>query len=641
MTATVSLRKRPSFAPAPVLTDVLTFVLAVVIAFCAFPVKTTFAAPPPQGAAATASSDQAINADPDRTLAAMRDELERSRQRLELKIPDRNDPAQPSFIQYRILDLEVRSIVAQYGALIASQTGRNRLMSVDVRVGDYNLDSSNFISEEGFSGFLGSTGTVGIDRDYDSLRQDLWLATDQAFKAAVENFSKKQAFVSRLANAPSIPDFSPAPPLVSVEALRPPDWSGRNWEQEAKTVSASLRAFPQLYNSRVNYSLIYATTYLLNSEGTRIRSTRSLAAVEASLETESDDGMPLHNYVAIYRSRPADLPSADLVVKDVERAGQQLIALRAAPPAADYDGPILFEPRAAASLLAQVLGPSLSGARGPLAVQSAYDQLMDRLGGRSEWTGKLGTRVFPASVSLVDDPTIKNFAGQELMGSYAVDDEGVRAGRAQVVENGILKDFLMSRRPGPDRDRSNGHGRAAFLGDPRPMIGNLFFTASDGVPAAQLKTKFMDACKQNGNQWCLIVREMDNPVLGITDQNALSETVMGAASGAATGDRLPLLVYRVDAATGQERLIRGARLSGLTLRSLRSIAGIGSDGAVFNFTQSQQTGFAGTPLAAYGSANSGAPASVIAPSLLFEDMEVRGARGEPQRLPLVPPPPMN
>jgi predicted Zn-dependent protease len=116
---------------------------------------------------------------------------------------------------------------------------------------------------------------------------------------------------------------------------------------------------------------------------------------------------------------------------------------------------------------------------------------------------------------------------------------------------------------------------------------------------------------------------------------------MGAASGAATGDRLPLLVYRVNVDDGRETLIRGARLSGLTLRAMRNVAGVGSDATPFNFTQSQQTGFSGTALAAFGSADSGVPATVIAPSLLFDDVEVHGARGEPQRLPLVPPPPMN
>ncbi len=179
------------------------------------------ASPAAATAAPTAAQPaQAAADDSDKTLAAMQDELDRSRTRLELTISGTNEPARPYFIQYRILDLDVRTIVAEFGALISSTSGRNRIMSVDVRVGNYNLDSSNFITDEGFSGFLGSTGTVGIDRDYDSLRQDLWLATDQAFKAAVENYSKKQAFMSRLAKAPSIPDFSPADPTVSVEPLR-------------------------------------------------------------------------------------------------------------------------------------------------------------------------------------------------------------------------------------------------------------------------------------------------------------------------------------------------------------------------------------------------------------------------------------
>ncbi|HEV7967397.1 MAG TPA: metallopeptidase TldD-related protein [Candidatus Acidoferrales bacterium] len=598
------------------------------------------AAPARHPTTAFAQPQQTAAADSDHTLAAMQDELDRARTRLELTIPGTNEPARPYFIQYRVLDLDVRTIVAEFGALVTSTAGRNRIMSVDVRVGNDNLDSSNFITDEGFSGFLGSTGTIGIDRDYDSLRQDLWLATDQAFKAAVENYSKKQAFMSRLAKAPSIPDFSPATPTVSVEPLHESDWTTRNWEQEARTVSAVLRQFPQLYSSRVTYHLIYTTSYLLNSDGTKIRVNHSLAAIEASLETESDDGMALHNYYAVYRHRPDQLPAVDAVKKDLETAGEQLITLRVSPPAADYDGPVLFEAPAAGSLLAQMLGPSLSGARGPLAMQSAFDQLMDRLGGRSEWTGKLGSRVLPGPVSLLDDPTAKQFQGRDLLGTYDVDEEGVKAERVELVNSGLLLNFLMSRRPGPDLDHSNGHGRAAYLGDPRPMASNLFFTSSSAISPDELKKKFMDDCKQNGNKWCIIVRAMDNPVLGVREQEDLSDIVMGAASGAATGDRLPLLVYRVDVADGRESLIRGARLAGLTLRAVRNIAAVGNDEAAFDFMQSQQAGFAGTALAAFGSADSGVPSTVIAPSLLLDDVEVHGARGEPERLPLVPPPPI-
>jgi len=612
--------------------------IATLFVMSAWPVA---AAPPRHPAATLAQPQQAAAADSDHTLAAMQDELNRARTRLELTIPGTNEPARPYFIQYRVLDLDVRTIVAEFGALVSSTSGRNRIMSVDVRVGDDNLDSSNFITDEGFTGFLGSTGTVGIDRDYDSLRQDLWLASDQAFKAAVENYSKKQAFMSRLAKAPSIPDFSPATPTVSVDPLQASDWTTRNWEQEARTVSAALRQFPQLYSSRVTYHLIYTTSYLLNSDGTKIRANHSLAAIEASLGTESDDGMALHNFYAVYRHRPDQLPAADDVRKDLEKAGEQLITLRVSPPAADYDGPVLFEAPAAGSLLAQMLGPSLSGARGPLAMQSAFDQLMDRLGGRSEWTGKLGSRVLPGTVSLLDDPTAKQFQGRDLLGTYDEDQEGVKGQRVELATNGLLLNFLMSRRPGPDLDHSNGHGRAAYLGDPRPMASNLFFTSSDGISPDEMKKKFMDACKQNGNKWCIIVRAMDNPVLGVREQEDLSDIVMGAASGAAMGERLPLLVYRVDVADGRESLIRGARLTGLTLRAVRNISAIGNDATAFDFMQSQQAGFAGTALAAFGSADSGVPTTIVAPSLLLDDVEVHGARGEPERLPLVPPPPIN
>jgi TldD protein len=631
------LKKSAMKIPTPHFSPAIAAVAALSLAF----VGAAYAAPPRRPAATLAEPQKAAAADSDKTLAAMQDELDRARTRLELTIPGTNEPARPYYVQYRVLDLDVRTIVAEFGALVSSTHGRNRIMSVDVRVGNNNLDSSNFITDEGFSGFLGSTGTVGIDRDYDSLRQDLWLASDQAFKAAVENYSKKQAFMSRLAKAPSIPDFSDVTPTVSIEPLVDSDWTTRNWEQEARTVSAALRQFPQLYSSRVAYHLIYTTSYLLNSDGTKIRTNRSLAAIEASLETESDDGMALHNYYAAYRHRPDQLPAADAVRKELEKAGEQLITLRVSPPAADYDGPVLFEAPAAGSLLAQMLGPSLSGARGPLAMQSAFDQLMDRLGGRSEWTGKLGSRVLPGTVSLLDDPTAKQFQGHDLLGTYDVDQEGAKAQRVELINNGLLLNFLMSRRPGPDLDHSNGHGRAAYLGDPHPMASNLYLSSSAGISPEDLKKKFMDACKQNGNKWCILVREMDNPVLGVREQGDLSDIVMGAASGAATGDRLPLLVYRVDLADGRESLIRGARLTGLTLRAIRNIAAVGNDATAFDFMQSQQAGFAGTALAAFGSADSGVPSTVIAPSMLLDDVEVRGARGEPERLPLVPPPPIN
>jgi hypothetical protein len=578
--------------------------------------------------------------DNDHTLQAMRDEMTRAKTRLELKIPGTDQPVRPYYLEYRLLDLDVRQVVAQFGTILSSTRSRNRFMDVEARVGSYKLDSSNFVSDDGFRGFIGPTGSVGIDRDYDSLRQDLWIATDQAFKEAVETYSRKQAYLSSLARQSDIDDFAKVEPVHLIEPLAAPDWTNRDWDREARETSAALRAFPQIYESRVTYYLVYATEYLMTSEGTEIRQNRSNSAIEAGLNALADDGVPLNHFYATYARTPADLPGVDAVRKSLNVTGSELMALRAAPMAQDYTGPVLFEARAAAPLLAQVLGPAVNGARPPVSFTPVMEQMLSGLGGKSDWVGRLGARVFPQSVTLVDDPGAKELNGVLLLGRYAVDEEGVRAQKVTLVENGNVKNELMSRRPGPDSDQSNGHGRAAFLNDAKPTMSNVVFSSTDTLAPADLKKKFLDACRAEKQSYCLIVREMDNPALSLLHQEDFSELLASFQGGAGTGDRLPLVVFRVYPDTGREEMIRGSRIIGLNTRALRNLAGIGSDNFVYNYMESQITGFSGTALGAFGSAQGGIPASMVAPSLLFGELEVRGARGEAKRLPLLPPPPM-
>ena len=324
----------------------------------------------------------------DQTLHAMHDEMERSRTRLQIEGVDK-----PYYVEYRLLDLDVKTITSSFGSLIASNTNRNRFMSIDVRIGDYHLDSSNFITEDGFQGFLGTTGEVGIDRDYNSLRQDLWLSTDQAYKQAATQLSLKQAFLRSLTKPPEIDDFSQATPLVQVDPRPEVNWTTRKWEDEARVASAVLKNYPELNGARVNYYMAYVTYYLMNSEGTTIRTSRSIGAVEAAMDSQADDGMPLHNFYSLYVASPQDMPSPDLLAKSIAKAAEDLVALRKAPIAPDYTGPVLFDAPAAGSLLAQALSPSLSGARPPLSMLPAFDEMMERMGGRSEWSGRVGTRV--------------------------------------------------------------------------------------------------------------------------------------------------------------------------------------------------------------------------------------------------------
>lgn len=571
----------------------------------------------------------------DLTLHAMHDEMARARDRLVLPGADK-----PFYIQYRLLDVHIRSISASFGALLSDTVSKARLMSVDVRVGNYHLDSSNFLSDDGFRGFLGSTGQVGIDRDYNSLRQDLWLATDQAYKAALTQMSLKQAFLRSLTKPPEIDDFSQVTPLVKIEPRIEADWTSRKWDDEIRSASAALANFPNLKGSRIHYYLIYETAYLMTSEGTTIRTSHSLAAIEAAMDTDASDGMPLHNFYAVYAATPAGLPDASTVSQALTQRATNLMAVRSAPLVPDYTGPVLFDPKAAGSLLAQILEPSLSGARPPLSATEDYDSFMQRFGGRNEWTDRVGQRVLPPTVSLVDDPTLSSFQGQPLLGNYAIDAEGVTAQRVSIVEDGMLRNLLMSRRPGPTFEVSNGHARSAMLTDPQPLSSNLFFQASNEISPDDLRKKFLSTCKDDGLPWCLEVKRMDDPALSSLNQQDFSDYVGELGGDIATGARVPLLLYRVYVSDGHEEPVRGGVLEGLNIRSLRDVLGVGNDPAIYDYMQNPQDGLAGTALGSFGSAqgDSGIPSSIVAPSLLLDEIDVRGFHGEPRRLPLVPAP---
>jgi TldD protein len=599
-------------------------------AFAAHAKRAVASAPAPANPQPQASQQAA---DDDQTLRAMHDEMERNRARLQLPGVEK-----PFYLEYRLLDVDVRAITASFGNLVSSTTTRNRFMSVDARIGDYHLDSSNFISEDGFQGFLGSTGEVGVDHDYNSLRQDLWLATDQAYKEAATQMSLKQAFLRSLTKPPEIDDFSQERAIVKIEPRELPDWTSRKWEDEARAASAALKSFPQLYGTRVNYYFVYTTYYLMNSEGSELRTSKKLAAVEAAFDTQAGDGMPLHNYYAIYVAKPGDIPDPATISKGLTQAGSELMQLRSAPLVPDYTGPVLFDASASGSVLAQVMAASLSGARPPLSMLGAFDQIMDRMGGRSEWTGRVNTRVLPTSVSLIDDPTLSDYQGHPLLGQYEIDDEGVKGQRVELVQNGVLKNLLMSRRPGPEFQASNGHARSAMLSDTKPLASNLIFQSSDASNAADLRKKFVDACRQDGHEWCIEVKRMDNPALSSISQQDFSDFLGSIAGGVASGERMPLLYYRVYVADGREELVRGGHIEGLSLRSIRNILAVGDDLAVYNYTQNPAAGFAGTALGSFGGIQGGIPSSIVAPSLLLEEVEIRGFHGEPRRLPLVPAP---
>jgi len=319
-----------------------------------------------------------------------------------------------------------------------------------------------------------------------------------------------------------------------------------------------------------------------------MRVSRTISAIESSIETQAPEGVPMHHFYSTYVTRPADLPSPAEVSRQLDARAKELMALRTADPMPAYSGPVLFEARAAAAVLAQMLGPSVIGSRAPLSMLPIVDQRTDWLGGRSEWSGRIGTRVLPTEASLVDDPSATDSQGRPLAGSYVVDDEGVPSQRVSIVEAGMLRNLDMSRRPGSDFAQSNGHGRNILLGDARAASSNLVFRSANGLSAADLKKKFLAACKDEGRQWCLLVREMDNPAVGISREDELRSEFQDIGAGASSGERVPLVVYKVNVADGNEELTRPGHLLGLNLRVLRDASGFGNDPATVSYAQSQE-----------------------------------------------------
>ena len=327
-------------------------------------------------------------AENDHTLQAMRDEMARAKSRLELAIPPSNQPVRPYYIEYRLLDMDIRQIVGEFGALVSATHTRTRVMDVGARVGNYKSTAP-----------ISSARTDSADSSGPPERSASTATTThfaRIYGSPPTRPSRKLSKVtpasrpiSAASRAPRTLTISRVQAIQHVDPLIDSDWSSRNWEQEARDTSAALRPFAQIYESRVTYYLVYLTEYLLTSEGTEVRTNHSFAAIEAGMNTLADDGMQVNHLYSSYAPRPADLPSVDAVRKAFNVAGSELMAMRAAPPASDYTGPVLFEPRAAAALLAQVLGPSLnrSSPSGRLSTGCGSTDEQPGSAQRLEWQG--------------------------------------------------------------------------------------------------------------------------------------------------------------------------------------------------------------------------------------------------------------
>ncbi len=555
---------------------------------------------------------------PDPVLGAMEDELKRSRT---LALPGLEPPY---FIEYTIDDVRSFAVSAMEGGVVSVRRRHVRVPDIKVRVGDYRFDNTNYVASDFPFGSRYDVSRFPLDDLYPALRRFLWLGTDSAYKSAVEAMSRKRAALKSLAAAERLDDFARAEPTVLLRELEPQSLDEEGWIARARELSAALAREAGLKHSTIELEAVESAHYYVNSEGSRARVPERMIFLRARALAQAADGMHVRDAAAFHASSYDGLPAPAALERGVAELARHTAALARAPVGELYSGPVLFEGVAAAQLFAEVLGGNLAPTRRPVIEPGRpaafpYSQL----------EGRQGARVLPEWMDAIDDPTRTEWRGRRLFGSYLVDREGVPPRPLAVIEQGVLKNFLLTRRPVRGWSGSNGRARLpGRFGHNTAAIGNLFVRAAETVPPAALRKRMAEICETRGKPYGIVVRKMDFPSSAST-QEIRRLLTGGRPSGQPVS--LPVLVYRVWP-DGREELVRGLRFRGLNARSLKDILAAGDDEHVFDYLNNT------APFALMGAGGYVAETSVVAPSVLIDDLELEPLEDEHPKLPLVPPP---
>ena len=525
-------------------------------------------------------------------LTTMQQELQRATKSLA-----KTDPA-PYYMSYAVTDTDETAVAASNGSVIYSASVDRRQADVMMRVGSVALDNTH--SQSRGSGI--TTGLLPLNDDTNAIARVLWQLTDREYEQASAAYLKvKTNNAVRSEEEDKSPDFSSEAPQdhLNLVPLHPPS-DQQIWEGRTRKLSAGFLKYPEVYTSYVSFNISADRSYLATSEGTALIRPGAIARLVIQAETRADDGMELMRVESFQAATASQLPSAAELAAKVDKIATDLKALRAAPAADPYAGPAMLSGRAAAVFFHEVLGHRLEGHR-----------QRDENEGQT-FTKKVNQLVLPAFLSVADDPTMKELNGVELAGHYDFDDEGVPAARVVAVENGVLKNFLMSRMPIKNFSTSNGHGRRQPGLMPTGRQGNLIVTSTNSVKDSELREKFVAEIKKQEKPYGLYFDDIQGGF-----------TLTGRASPQAF-QVIPVMVYRVYADGRPDELVRGVDIVGTPLLSLNNIVLTGDTLQVFNGICGAESGQV--------------PVAAAAPSMLFTEIEVQKRRRGSERPPILPPP---
>jgi hypothetical protein len=531
--------------------------------------------------AQTAPQPTRADAEKDPVLKAMLTELDRSKSQLQLK-----DFQKPFFIQYRIEEIRGFETRAEFGATSSSRHTHGRVARVTVLVGDYKTDSSGGQGD-------GALQLAALDDDPIALRSALWAATDQAYKGALAAYAQKQAALKQVETPPQADDFSKESPGISLAEPLKLNVDEQAWEAKVARDSGLYRTDATVKDSQRdvqlstgNFSARVTTTWLVTTEGAIVRKSAAGYDESINLGTQAADGMRLDLSTSSVGVTLKDLDTPEAFEKRVLKLIASLAGLRKAPVVEEeYHGPVLLSSSAGAYTINSLLVSGITATRPKMGTEARTN---------GPFASSYHARVLPDFIDVVDDPGLKSYNGKGLVGAYDVDDEGVPAQAVKLVVAGKLENYLIGREPVRDFPLSNGHGRAGLATPSKPSIGVLQVTAKDGLTDEDLNSKLLTLAKDRGLKNVYFVSSM-------------------------SGKLTPHMLYRVSL-DGKRELVRGAEMSDLDLRALRSsVEAAGKDLHVTNYLGD-------------------VPATVLAPALLIDDLTIRRANKKNDKLPFYPPP---
>ena len=537
------------------------------------------------------------------TPSPVRQALEQEMKRVFGLLQQKGDPA-PYFISYSVRENESIEIETSLGALRSSQKDHSRLLDIDVRVGDYNLDNTHQLRGQrgaNTSSPFSYPVLMPIDNDVDALRSVIWLETDRKYKAAVERFIQVKANRTiKVDEEDTSADMSRQKSETATLALASVDMNVANWEKKLKAFSAAFNKYPEVYEGTLSISANANNDYLVNSEGTSIQHGRASWRLSIYARTKADDGMDLYRFEAFDSHAMDRLPSDEKIRQTIEAMVADLKALRAAPVIDPFTGPAILSGRASGVFFHEIFGHRIEGHRQKSETEG------------QTFTKKVNQPILPDFISVVDDPTTERINEVDLNGYYKFDDDGVAAQKVTVVDKGILKNFLMSRSPISGFETSNGHGRKAPGYRTVGRQGNLIVQATNTVSDAKLRAMLIDEAKKQGKTFGLLFKDISG---GFT---------LTGRSSPQSFQVTPIMVYRIYVDGRPDELVRGVDLIGTPLTSFSKIVAAGDTPEIFN-------GFCG--------AESGyVPVAAVSPSILTTQIEVQKKIKSSERPPILPPP---